>query len=93
MQIDINFLPAYAAAFILMFARIGTMVMLLPALGEMSVPVRIRLVTALLLTMVLFPLHRSAFHIDLRSFELRARPVAPLEGLRPGMSALIQLDR
>lgn len=69
MQIDINFLPAYAAAFILMFARIGTMVMLLPALGEMSVPVRIRLVTALLLTMVLFPLHRSAFQIDLRSFE------------------------
>ena len=36
---------------------------------------------------------RATGDFDLRSFELRARPVAPLEGLRPGMSALIQLDR
>jgi flagellar biosynthesis protein FliR len=68
MQIEIAFLPAYAAAFMLMFARIGTMVMLLPALGEISVPVRIRLVSALVLTLVLFPLHRAAFQVDLRSF-------------------------
>ena len=38
-SIDVSFLPAYGAAFILMFARIGTMLMLLPGLGEMSVPV------------------------------------------------------
>src|SRR5947207_4545 len=30
MQFNVSFLPAYGAAFILMFARIGTMVMLLP---------------------------------------------------------------
>ena len=30
MQVDVSFLPALAAAFLLMFARIGTMVMLLP---------------------------------------------------------------
>ncbi|KJZ30174.1 secretion protein HylD, partial [Paracoccus sp. S4493] len=36
---------------------------------------------------------RATGDFDLRSFELRARPVEPLEGLRPGMSALIQLDR
>ena len=36
---------------------------------------------------------RATGDFDLRSFELRARPVQPLEGLRPGMSALIQLDR
>ncbi|MEA2927883.1 MAG: flagellar biosynthesis protein FliR [Hyphomicrobiales bacterium] len=67
MRIDVSFLPAYAAAFVLLFARVGTMVMLLPGLGEMSVPVRMRLVIALLLAAVLFPLHRAAYAIDLRA--------------------------
>ncbi|MBV8837653.1 MAG: flagellar type III secretion system protein FliR [Alphaproteobacteria bacterium] len=67
MQVNISFLPAYGAAFILMFARLGTMLMLLPGLGEMSVPVRIRLTIALLLTLVLFPLHRADYVIDLRA--------------------------
>jgi flagellar biosynthetic protein FliR len=39
MKIDISFLPALAATFMLVFARIGTMMMLLPGLGELSVPV------------------------------------------------------
>ncbi len=43
MKIDVSFLPALAATFMLVFARIGTMVMLLPGLGELSVPVRVRL--------------------------------------------------
>ncbi len=38
MRLDVSFLPALAAAFLLVFARIGTMVMLLPGLGELSVP-------------------------------------------------------
>ena len=67
MQLNVSFLPAYGAAFILMFARIGTMIMLLPGLGEMSVPVRVRLTIALVLTFVLFPLHRAGYAIDLRS--------------------------
>ena len=67
MQLDVSFLPAYGAAFILMFARIGTMIMLLPGLGEMSVPARVRLTVALVLTFVLFPLHRAGYTIDLRS--------------------------
>src|SRR3954454_17182735 len=67
MQLHVSFLPAYGAAFILMFARIGTMIMLLPGLGEMSVPVRVRLTIALLLTRVLFPLDRAGYTIDLRS--------------------------
>src|SRR4051795_1678359 len=67
MQLNVSFLPAYGAAFILMFARIGTMLMLLPGLGEMSVPVRVRLTIALVLTLVLFPLHRAGYTIDLRS--------------------------
>jgi len=67
MQLNVSFLPAYGAAFILMFARIGTMIMLLPGLGEMSVPARVRLTIALVLTFVLFPLHRAGYAIDLRS--------------------------
>src|ERR1700730_14282974 len=68
MRIDISFLPALAAAFILVFARVGTMLMLLPGLGELNVPVRIRLTVALLLAAVLLPLHQSAYQLDLRSF-------------------------
>src|ERR1700754_3924530 len=67
MQLDVSFLPAYGAAFILMFALIGTMIMLLPGLGELSVPARVRLTVALVLTFVLFPLHRAGYAIDLRS--------------------------
>src|SRR6266705_2573511 len=68
MRIDLSFLPALAAAFLLMFARIGTMVMLLPGLGELSIPARVRLTVALVLTLVLMPLHREAFTLDLRAF-------------------------
>ena len=68
MRVDISFLPALAAAFLLVFARIGTMVMLLPGLGELSVPTRVRLTVALVLTAILLPLHRSAYPLDLRSF-------------------------
>jgi flagellar biosynthetic protein FliR len=65
MRIDISFLPALAAAFMLVFARIGTMVMLLPGIGEITVPARIRLTLALVLSAILLPLHRSAYAVDL----------------------------
>jgi flagellar biosynthetic protein FliR len=68
MKIDISFLPALAATFMLVFARIGTMMMLLPGLGELSVPVRMRLTVALALAAVLLPLHRDAYQLDLRSY-------------------------
>src|ERR1700694_1285600 len=67
MRIDISLLPALAAAFMLVFARIGAMVMLLPGLGESNILVRIKLAIALLLTLVILPLHRAAFHIDMGS--------------------------
>ena len=67
MRIDISVLPALAAAFMLVFARVGAMVMLLPALGETNIPVRIKLSIALLLTLILLPLHRASYHIDLQS--------------------------
>ena len=64
MQIDVSFVPALAAAFMLIFARIGTMLMLLPGLGEQNVSARVRLTLALILAAVLLPLHRAAYHID-----------------------------
>src|SRR5689334_21496014 len=66
MKVDISFLPALAACFLLVFGRIGTMVMLLPGIGEMNVPVRVRLTLALVLTAIILPLHRNAYAIDLR---------------------------
>src|SRR5712675_3154758 len=67
MRVDISLLPALAAAFMLVFARIGAMVMLLPGLGESNIPVRIKLGIALVLTLVILPLHRAAYQIDLQS--------------------------
>jgi flagellar biosynthetic protein FliR len=63
-HIDVSFLPALGAAFLLVFARAGTMVMLLPGLGEQNVSPRLRLTIALVLAAVLLPLHRRAYHID-----------------------------
>jgi flagellar biosynthetic protein FliR len=62
--IDISFLPALGASFLLVFARAGTMVMLLPGLGEQNISARLRLTIALILAAVLLPLHRDAYHID-----------------------------
>jgi flagellar biosynthesis protein FliR len=63
-KIDISYLPALAATFLLVFARAGTMVMLLPGLGEQNISARLRLTIALILAAVLVPLHRSAYHVD-----------------------------
>jgi flagellar biosynthetic protein FliR len=62
---DVSFLPQAGAAFLLIFARIGTMVMLLPGLGERSVPVRVRLTIALALAAIMFPAHQASYTLDL----------------------------
>jgi flagellar biosynthesis protein FliR len=67
MRIDISLLPALAAAFILAFARIGAMVMLMPGFGETNIPVRTKLGIALALTLIILPLHRAAYHVDMAS--------------------------
>ncbi|MEW6643632.1 MAG: flagellar biosynthetic protein FliR [Pseudomonadota bacterium] len=67
MRIDISLLPALAAAFMLVFARIGAMVMLMPGFGESNIPVRVKLSIALMLTLIMLPLHRAAYHIDMTS--------------------------
>lgn len=67
MQVDISLLPALAVSFVLMFARIGAMVMLLPGLGEVSIPVRVKLGIALMLTLIIMPLHRAAYQVEVQS--------------------------
>jgi flagellar biosynthetic protein FliR len=75
MTISLNFLPALAAVFMLMFARLGTMVMLMPGIGEQGIPTTIRLVIALMLVLVMLPLHRAAYSVDI------TQSFAPLVGL------------
>lgn len=67
MRIDVSFLPVLAATFMLVFARIGAMVMLLPGFGEVNLPMRVRLGIALMLTLIMLPLHRADYHVDLTS--------------------------
>jgi flagellar biosynthesis protein FliR len=54
--VSLDWLPATAYFYILLFARVGTILMLIPALGEQVIPARMRLSFALLFTLVLFPL-------------------------------------
>jgi flagellar biosynthesis protein FliR len=67
MRVDISLLPVLAATFMLVFARVGAMVMLLPGLGESNIPVRIKLAIAVLLTLIILPLHRADYHVDVQS--------------------------
>src|SRR5439155_21294074 len=67
MRADVPFLPALSAAYLLVFPRVGTMLMLLPGLGEMMIPPRVRLTAAPVLAAVMLPLHRPAYHVDLRA--------------------------
>ena len=52
-------IPDLAVAFMLTFARVGTLVMLMPGIGERLIAPRARLGFALLLSLVLFPLTRT----------------------------------
>jgi flagellar biosynthetic protein FliR len=61
MTVNLDFLPMTAFVFILVFGRVGAMVMSLPGLGDSSVPTNIRLVFALALTLVLYPVVQKQF--------------------------------
>jgi len=59
----VTILPTIAAVFLLLFARFGTMVMLLPGLGEQSIPTRIRLAFALMFTLLMYPAASALYPI------------------------------
>lgn len=55
-MVSLNWLPEVAYLYLLIFARVGTVLMLIPALGEQAVPARLRLSFALAFALVLYPL-------------------------------------
>lgn len=55
-MVSLNWLPETAYLYLLLFARVGTMLMLIPALGEQIIPARMRLSFALVFSLVLYPL-------------------------------------
>ena len=57
----LSYLPSIAYVFMLIFARLGTMMMFMPALGEQNIPARIRLSMALALTFVMFPIVSDSY--------------------------------
>lgn len=61
MTLTLDFLPQTAFAFILLFARTGALSMALPGIGDRMVPSRIRLVFALTLSLILYPLVNKVF--------------------------------
>jgi flagellar biosynthetic protein FliR len=67
MRVDVSLLPVLAATFMLVFGRVGAMVMLLPGLGESNIPVRIKLAIAVVLTLIILPLHRQDYHLNMDS--------------------------
>lgn len=61
MTLSLNFLPELTFAFLLIFARVGTIFMALPGFGEMFLSPRMRLSLALAVTFILLPLLRAKF--------------------------------
>jgi flagellar biosynthetic protein FliR len=55
-MISVGWLPETAYFFVLIFSRVGSILMLMPALGEMTIPARMRLGFALVFSLVLYPL-------------------------------------
>src|SRR5580698_2925299 len=93
MRIDISLLPVLAATFMLVFARVGALVMLLPGLGESNIPVRVMLAIALLLALTIVPLHRADYHgnMDARSALLVMFGCEILIGIVLGATARVAL--
>jgi flagellar biosynthesis protein FliR len=62
--VTVTILPEWAASFLLVFARIGVLVMLMPGTGERGIPARIRLSIGLLVTLLMLPAVQPLFRVD-----------------------------
>lgn len=62
MTVHLPALSGIVLVYLLVFSRVGAMVMLLPAIGEMGVPARVRLVLALAISVALTPTVAGAYH-------------------------------
>jgi flagellar biosynthetic protein FliR len=85
----ITILPEFALAFMLVFARVGTMMMLLPGLGERVAPQRVRLSFALFVTLLAVPIVRPSFAGMGMNLDLATRLLVTeiLIGITFGLSA------
>ncbi len=61
MKIPLDFLPQLTMAFLLIFARVGTIFMSLPGFGEIFLSPRLRLSLALAVTFIMLPLLKDQF--------------------------------
>src|SRR5476649_1926847 len=61
MTIHLPALSGIILTYLLVFSRVGAMVMLLPAIGEMGVPSRVRLVLALAIAFALTPQVQASY--------------------------------
>lgn len=59
MEIGLNWLPETAFTFFVIFARIGTLLMLMPSFGERVIPGRLRLSFALMFSLMIYPVVAS----------------------------------
>jgi flagellar biosynthesis protein FliR len=57
---NLTVLPEFAAVFAIVVARVGTLVMLMPGIGDRTIPARMRLAFAILLSLLLLPLVRPS---------------------------------
>lgn len=74
-MISLGWLPTTAFWFMLIFARAGSVLMLMPALGESTIPARLRLTFAMALSLVLYP--------------LVSQELPPLPETLPGLAVLL----
>lgn len=56
LTLNLDWAPLVAFTYLMLFVRIGAILMLMPALGEDTIPTRLRLAFALLFTLILYPL-------------------------------------
>lgn len=60
-MINVEILPQTAFVFMLVFSRLGAMIMLMPAIGEIAIPARVRLLFGLILSAIMMPIVADAF--------------------------------
>lgn len=63
-----------------------------PALGNKSVRLKVNYIKAMA-SYATFKATKTNGGFDVKSFEVRAKPVAPVEGLRPGMSLMVDYEK
>ena len=81
-------LPGIASAYLITFARVGTLIMLMPGVGEQMVSPRMRLAFALLTTLVLFLVMTPYAALAARARHVLRRP-AILARLNRGAALIL----